>query len=77
MTGYVEPTVRGEGRVVGVGDAMTWEIPATADVRVLPDYTLVRTPEGRVHRLLSINGEVREAPMTGEQRWAVLAMFGD
>jgi hypothetical protein len=76
MSGYIEPSVFGVGRIVGVGDVMTWEVPMTADVRVLPDHTLVRTAEGRVYRLVAVDGEVREAPMTTAQRSHVLALFG-
>jgi hypothetical protein len=64
-------------RVVSVGGTMTTEVPPSADVRVLPGYTLVKTAEGRVLRLIERGGEVVEAPMTTTERWHVLAMFGE
>lgn len=57
------------------GDALTWSIPLDADVRVLDGYTLVRSSEGRVYRLIVRDGEVRDAPMSTEQRSHALALF--
>lgn len=64
------------GRVVSVGDALTWAIPLDSEVLVMPTYTLVRSREGRVYRLVERDGEVRESPMTTEQRSHVLDLFG-
>lgn len=75
MSPYSEPSIRGVGRVVSVGDALTWSIPLDADVRVLDGYTLVRSSEGRVYRLIERDGEVHDAPMSTEQRSHALALF--
>ncbi len=75
MTADVEPSIRGVGRVVSVGGALTWSIPLDSEVIVQPNFTLVRSREGRVYRLVESGGEVREAPMTTEQRSHALALF--
>lgn len=75
MSAYSEPSIRGVGRVVSVGGSLTWEIPPDADVRVMDGYTLVRSSEGRVYRLIERGGEVREAPMTTDQRSHALDVF--
>ena len=64
------------GRVVSVGDALTWSIPLDSEVLVMPTYTLVRSREGRVYRLIERDGEVHESPMSSEQRAHVLDLFG-
>lgn len=63
-------------RVVGVGSALTHGVPLDADVLVLDGFTLVCSSDGAVQRLIERNGEVVEAPMSTEQRWHALAMFG-
>jgi hypothetical protein len=75
MSTHSEPSIRGVGRVVSVGDALTWSIPLDADVRVMSAFTLVRDSTGRVYRLIENNGDVREAPMTTEQRNHALDLF--
>ncbi|MEV8173922.1 hypothetical protein [Microbacterium sp. NPDC079176] len=76
MSAYNEPSIRGVGRVVSVGGALTWSIPLDADVRVMDGYTVVRSSEGRVYRLIERDGEVHDAPMSTEQRSHALDLFG-
>lgn len=71
---FPAPSIHGV-RVVGVGDTMTYDIPLDADVMVLEGYTLVCTRQGTVHRLVAVGDEVREAPMSAEQRAHVLELF--
>ncbi|MFJ2542800.1 hypothetical protein [Microbacterium sp. NPDC087589] len=47
-----------------------------SDALVFRDYTLIRTRQGTVHRLIERDGRVVDAPMTTEQRSHVLQMFG-
>lgn len=75
MSGYIEPSIQGVGRVVSVGAALTWSIPLDSEVIVQPTFTLVHSREGRVYRLVERDGEVREAPMTTEQRSHALDLF--
>lgn len=72
---FPEPSIRGI-RVVGVGDLQTYGVPLDADVRVMDGFTLVCTRQGTVHRLVAVGDEVRESPMTNEQRSYALDLFG-
>lgn len=76
MSAYNEPSIGDVGRVVGVGDTMTFDVPTDADVRVMDGFTLICTREGTVHRLVAHEGRVVEAPMTTAQRSHVLEIFG-
>lgn len=71
---FPAPSIHGI-RVVGVGDLLTHAVPTDADVRVMDGFTLVCTRQGAVHRLVAVGDEVREAPMTTEQRSHVLELF--
>lgn len=75
MSAHIQPTISGVGRMVSVGGSLTWDIPYDAEVMVQPSFTLVRSREGRVYRLVERGGEVREAPMTTEQRTHALSLF--
>ncbi|WP_350352501.1 hypothetical protein ABS642_05170 [Microbacterium sp. A8/3-1] len=75
MSADVRPTISGVGRVVSVGGSLTWDIPYDAEVVVQPTFTLVRSREGRVYRLVERGGEVREAPLNTEQRSHALTLF--
>lgn len=75
MSADTAPSIHGVGRVVSVGGALTWSIPMTSQVIVQPSYTLVRDSTGRVYRLIEHKGDVREAPMTTEQRSHALDLF--
>lgn len=76
MSADIEPSIRGVGRVVSVGGSLVWSIPLTSEVIVQPTFTLVRSAERRVYRLIEREGEVRESPMTTEQRSYALDLFG-
>jgi hypothetical protein len=75
MTGYVAPSIHGV-RMVSVGDTETYGVPLDADVIVRDSFTLICTREGSVHRLISRDGDVVEAPLNNAQRAHALQLCG-
>lgn len=59
----IAPTIHGV-RIVSVGSTTYGGVPLDGDVLVLDGFTLVRTRQGTIHRLIERDGQVRESPLT-------------
>lgn len=64
-------------RVVSVGDSMTAQVALDAEVIVQPTFTLVRTRETGIRRLVERDGEVLDVPLDNAEYNYAAALFGD
>jgi lambda repressor-like predicted transcriptional regulator len=75
MTTLIPPTIHGI-RVVSVGNLEYAGVPLDGDVLVQPTFTLVRTRQGAIHRLIGRDGLVLEAPLNNQEWSHAAALLG-